>query len=599
MTIHLRALMLSLLIVSVAGATAMEEVNSWRTQNGLPAFQEDAALTEFAQRKAEWRAQRLAQNGHQGPPCPGGCREGCGEATPSWGWLTCCQEETGEYAGAGVAIGRDGQRYMVLVVRGTQGSAPKGRQIGGRGARMRIINTSHLTPDAPRVDAAGNVTVPIVRSEEQGARSERVVAKPIDRDERMKWWREARFGLFIHWGLYAIPAGEWQGETKYAEWIRHRAKIPLDEYDKFLGQFNPVKFDADAWARMAKEAGMKYIVITSKHHDGFCLWPSEQTEFDVAATPFGRDIMGELQAACDKHGLKFCMYHSIMDWHHPDYLPRRPWEKDRSSEGADYERYVKYMKAQLKELVKSYDPAVLWFDGEWEDTWTHKHGMALDDYMRSLKPDIIVNNRVDKGRKGMQGLTKEGDFRGNFGTPEQEIPATGIAGKDWESCMTMNRRWGYNKADKKYKSTQDLVRKLIDIASKGGNFLLNVGPTAAGEFPPESIERLAEIGQWMDVNGQAIYGTSASPCDTPSWGRITRKDELIYLHVFDWPADGKLTVPLSAEVAGCRMLGALERKITAAQTDTGLELQVGPEPLSPIATVIEVKTVGEVVAQRK
>ncbi len=267
----------------------------------------------------------------------------------------------------------------------------------------------------------------------------------IDHDQRMQWWRDARFGMFIHWGLYAIPAGEWNGSQKHAEWIRTTAEIPLETYDQFLQQFNPVKFDADAWARMAKDAGMKYIVITSKHHDGFCLWPSAHTDFDVDSTPFKRDIMGELKAACDKHGLVFCMYHSIMDWHHPDYLPRRKWEHDRSTEGAQYDRYVAYMKAQLKELVERYDPGVLWFDGEWEDTWTHELGKDLYDYVRSLKPDIIINNRVDKGREGMQGMTKGDEFRGDFGTPEQEIPATGIPGVDWESCMTMNHHWGYNR----------------------------------------------------------------------------------------------------------------------------------------------------------
>jgi alpha-L-fucosidase len=154
------------------------------------------------------------------------------------------------------------------------------------------------------------------------------------RNARMEWWRDARFGMFIHWGLYAVPAGEWQGKTNYAEWIRHRAQIPIGEYDRFVGQFNPVKFDAEQWVQMAKQAGMKYLVITSKHHDGFCLWPSELTTFDVESTPFQRDIMGELSRACQKHGLKFCMYHSIMDWHHPDYLPRRSWEEaDRPATG--------------------------------------------------------------------------------------------------------------------------------------------------------------------------------------------------------------------------------------------------------------------------
>ena len=415
-------------------------------------------------------------------------------------------------------------------------------------------------------------------------------------DQRMQWWREARFGLFIHWGLYAIPAGEWQGKKKYAEWIRHKAKIPLEEYNQFLDEFNPVRFDADAWAQMAKNAGMKYVVITSKHHDGFCLWPSEHTDFDVQSTPFGRDIMGELKAACDKHGLVFCMYHSIMDWHHPDYLPRRDWEKQRSTEGADYDLYVAYMKRQLQELVEHYQPGVLWFDGEWEKTWTHEHGKDLDDYVRGLKSDIIINNRVDKGRRGMQGLTKDGDYRGDFGTPEQEIPDTGIPGMDWESCMTMNRHWGYNRHDKNFKSTQDLVRKLIDIASKGGNFLLNVGPTATGEFPAESVQRLAEMGKWMDTHSEAIYGTSASPCETPSWGRITRKGNSLYLFVFDRPADNRLLVPLKIEAARCHPLAEPEQELEVSTTDEGLVVQLTNVETDPLATVIELEAAGKISA---
>lgn len=407
------------------------------------------------------------------------------------------------------------------------------------------------------------------------------------KDARMAWWRDARFGMFIHWGLYAIPAGEWQGGRDHAEWIRTTAQIPLATYDQFAPQFNPQQFDADAWARLAADAGMKYVVITSKHHDGFCLWPSEHTEFDVANTPFGRDIMGELKAACDKHGLVFCMYHSIMDWHHPDYLPRREWERDRPTEGADLQRYIAYMKAQLAELVEKYDPGVLWFDGEWEDTWTHEMGQDLYEYVRGLKPEILVNNRVDKGRQGMQGLTKEGDYRGDFGTPEQEIPATGLPGVDWESCITMNDKWGYNQYDKNFKSTTDLIRKLIDIASKGGNFLLNVGPTAAGEIPPESIQRLEEIGRWMKTNGQAIYGTTASPCAAPAWGRITRKGKTLYLHVFDWPTDGKLLVPVRGEAVRCRLLAAPERACQVESSAAGIHLQLPGAAPDAIASVVE------------
>jgi alpha-L-fucosidase len=355
------------------------------------------------------------------------------------------------------------------------------------------------------------------------------------RDARMDWWREARFGMFVHWGLYAIPAGEWQGRTDFGEWIRNNAKIPIDVYDQFRAQFNPTAYDADAWVRMAKGAGMKYIVITTKHHDGFALFDSKQGDFDVMATPYRRDIIKALVDACRRHGLRVGFYHSIMDWHHPDYLPRRDWEKDRPADGADFERYVVYMKAQLRELLTSYGPIdILWFDGQWESTWTASHGRDLYAFVRSLQPSIVINNRV-------------GGKSGDFGTPEQEIPATGQPGLDWETCMTMNGNWGYNRADKNFKPTSVLVQNLVDIASKGGNFLLNVGPEADGGFPAESVERLAAIGRWMSKYGASIYGTEASPFAKLPWGRATRKAlpgniTRLYLHVFDWPADGTLVV---------------------------------------------------------
>jgi alpha-L-fucosidase len=371
---------------------------------------------------------------------------------------------------------------------------------------------------------------------------------PAAHDARMQWWREARFGLFIHWGLYAIPAGEWKGKTEYGEWIRHSAQISLEEYDKFVAQFNPVKFNAGEWVRMAKDAGMKYIVITSKHHDGFGLFDSKQTDFDVMATPFQRDILKELAEACRKAGLKMCFYHSIMDWHHPDYLPRREWEKTRPAQGANFDSYVNYMKAQLKELLTNYgEIGVLWFDGEWESTWNSSYGIDLYKYVRGLQPNIIINNRVGAARAGMEGFTKEGEFAGDFGTPEQQIPATGLPGVDWETCMTMNDHWGYNKNNHNWKSTKQLIQMLADIASKGGNYLLNVGPTSEGLFPQPSIDRLHEIGQWMKIYGESIYATQASPFQQLDWGRCTQKafgnDTRLYLHVFDWPSDGKLRVP--------------------------------------------------------
>ncbi len=429
-------------------------------------------------------------------------------------------------------------------------------------------------------------------------------ASPVPETEaqravRMSWWREARFGLFIHWGLYAIPAGEWQGQTQHGEWIRHSARIPLEEYDELVGRFNPVKFDAQAWVQLAQEAGMRYIVITSKHHDGFCLFDSQVSDFDVMSTPWRRDVLKELSAACRDAGLRFCTYHSIMDWHHSDYLPRRDWET-RSADGACLDRYVEYMKAQLRELVTNYGPlGVLWFDGEWENTWTHERGVDLYNYVRGLQSDIIINNRVDVLRDGMAGMSKSASAVGDFGTPEQEVPATGLPGVDWETCMTMNDHWGFNRVDANWKSSRDLVRMLVDIASKGGNFLLNVGPTAEGEFPPACVERLRDIGRWMKVNGESIYGTQASPLGAPSWGRCTVKPlpgdrTRLYLHVFEWPANGRLVVPgLMNEpgAAGWLAAGGLE-KCAVTRDGESVVVSVPATAPDPVDTVVVLDVLG-------
>jgi alpha-L-fucosidase len=372
---------------------------------------------------------------------------------------------------------------------------------------------------------------------------------PQQRDTRMTWWRDARFGMFIHWGLYAVPAGEWKGQEikGIGEWIMNRASIPLADYRPLVQQFNPVKYDADLWVRTAKDAGMTYIVITSKHHDGFCLWDSPSTEYDIMSTPYGKDLLRPLADACKKYGVTLCFYHSIMDWQHPNYGLLPKWDANRPGHQPDMDAYTAYLKGQLAELVKSYGPVgVMWFDGEWEAPWTHERGRDLYAYVRGLQPSILVNNRVDKGRQGMKGLTKEGDFAGDFGTPEQEIPPEGLPGLDWESCMTMNDTWGFKKSDHNWKSSRTLIRNLVDIASKGGNFLLNIGPTAEGEFPAASVERLAAMGNWMKVNGESIYGTDASPLGKVPFGRVTAKPGKLYLHVFDWPADGSVTVSLAA-----------------------------------------------------
>ena len=407
----------------------------------------------------------------------------------------------------------------------------------------------------------------------------------------MKWWEISRFGLFIHWGLYSVPAGEWKGDTTHAEWIRTTAQIPIHEYEKFVQQFNPVKFNAMLWVQMAKAAGMKYIVITTKHHDGFCMFDTKQTDFDIMSTPFHRDVMKELSEACKKEGIQLCFYHSIMDWHHPDYLPRRDWEKDRTATGANFSNYITYLKSELKELLSNYGKiGVLWFDGEWENTWTHQKGQDLYQYVRSLEPSIIINNRVDVGREGMEGLTKAGGFVGDFGTPEQEIPATGITGMDWESCMTMNDHWGYNSHDNDWKSAEDLVQKLVDIASKGGNFLLNIGPTSEGVFPQPAVERLKDIGSWMAVNHESIYGTQASPFKKLDWGRCTQKPitggTRLYLHIFNWPEDGKLIIPgLGSQVTNCFSLSD-KRKLKAVRNGNSYTIDVSSVAKQDYSTVI-------------
>ena len=377
----------------------------------------------------------------------------------------------------------------------------------------------------------------------------RAAETPAQHDARMAWFRDARFGLFIHWGVYSVPAGEWNGHTNYGEWFLEETKMPVSQYEKFADQFNPVKFDAKEWVRLAKNAGMKYIVITSKHHDGFGMFRSDLTDWCIKSTPFQRDPLKELADACHEQGIRLCFYHSIMDWHHPGWGTRRPWN-DKATGTPDMDRYTAYMKGQLKELLTRYGPiGILWFDGEWEKPWTHERGVDLYTYVRGLQPDIIVNNRVGKARAGMTGMDKGAERIGDYGTPEQEIPATGFGpGVDWESCMTMNNHWGYNKDDQNWKSSTTLIRNLIDCASKGGNYLLNIGPTSEGLFPDASIQRLAEIGQWMKVNSESIYDTQASPFEKLAWGRCTQKaigggNTRLYLHVFDWPDNGKLVLP--------------------------------------------------------
>lgn len=411
--------------------------------------------------------------------------------------------------------------------------------------------------------------------------------------ERLQWWTDARFGMFIHWGLFTVPGGEWKGKNIYAEWIMDEAYIPRAEYEQIAKQFNPVKYDPDEWARIAKDAGMKYIVFTSKHHEGFAMWDTKATDYSIAKrTPYGKGVLKELAEATRRQGLHFGTYYSIMDWHHPSQSGATPGHYNPTTIDPKRKReYIDEMKAELKELVTETGTEILWFDGEWLNWWTNEDARELYAYLHSLDPKLIINNRIGKGRDGMQGMDK-GEGVGDFGTPEQEIPVRGFGpGVYWESCMTVNDHWGFVKRDRNWKSPETIVRNLIDVASKGGNYLLNVGPTAEGLIPQPSVERLAEVGKWMKVNGESIYGTQASPFAAPvAWGRATSKPGRLYLHVFDWPKDGQLTLPSGIDYRRAYLLTEPRSALKLRKTGQGMRLSVPASAPDPIASVIVVET---------
>lgn len=363
-------------------------------------------------------------------------------------------------------------------------------------------------------------------------------------EDRFAWWREAKFGMFIHWGLYAIPAGVWKGKEieGIGEWIMYRARIPVREYEQLAKQFNPVKFDADAWVKVAKEAGMKYIVITSKHHDGFALYGTKVSLYNIVdATPFGRDPIKELADACRREGLRLCFYYSQdQDWYEAD-ASGNDWDFDPKEK--DLTRYFESkVKPQVRELLTQYGPiGIIWFDTP--ISITESQSRELVDLVHQLQPGCLVNSRVGNDA---------GDYRSEG---DNRIPVC-VDEKPWETPATLNDTWGFKTHDHNWKSSQTLIRLLIDIVSKGGNYLLNVGPTAEGEIPEPSIERLKAVGEWLRVHGEAIYGAAPSPFPTElEWGAITRKPGKLYLHVFDWPEEELVLYGLRSRVRSAYLLG--------------------------------------------
>lgn len=413
-------------------------------------------------------------------------------------------------------------------------------------------------------------------------------AKVSDSDQnnqKMQWWKDAKFGMFIHWGIYSVPAGKWDTKTTYGEWIMHQASLSIDTYANFATQFNPTKFNAEDWVKLAKAAGQKYIVITSKHHDGFAMFKSDASPYNIVdATPFKRDVVAELAAACRKYGMKLGLYYSqAQDWHHPGGARSGNKLWDNGQKGDMMEYIKKIAVPQVKEILSKYgDIAVLWWDTPYN--MTPEMGKLLNDVVKQY-PNLITNNRLGGG------------FSGDLETPEQFIPATGFPGRNWEVCMTMNGHWGYNAYDDNWKSTRELLRKLIDINSKGGNFLLNVGPNQYGVIPEVCQNELREIGAWLDDNGEAIYGSTASPFPYLSWGRATCKGNKLYLFVFDWPKNRKLAVPLMSSVKKAYLLADRNTSLKIQKNADGIDLDLPAYAPDHNASVIALELNGKPVVE--
>ena len=455
---------------------------------------------------------------------------------------------------------------------------------------------------------AASIILPTAWAQEPAAGVRYRGETPAEHDARMQWWRDANFGMFIHWGVYAQLGGNYKGKESRgsAEWIMRDLRIPRAEYEAIARQFNPVKYDPDAWVRLAKEAGMKYIVITSKHHDGFALFDSKASDWNVVkATPYGKDLLKPLAEACKRHGIRLGFYYSqSKDWHHPGGGDSR-WSNPGSKVGFD-EYFDKIAMPQIKELLSGYgDIGTFWFDSGMPNQRELAERMV--GVIREAGSDALLSSRLLVGGKHTPGLRGEKlDELREVGVdylsyPDNRIPRVPDQWSDWETCMTMNENWGYRASDDRWKSTGQLVRMLIDVVSKGGNFLLNIGPKGDGSFPDEAVERLKGMGEWMKFNSEAIYGVEKNPFGSLPFrvrtGRCAWKPaptgsgepDTIYLYLYGMPDKGVLTLPINNQITKAYFL---------AKPDTPLKVEgktiIVPGPLpDPIATVVTVEIAGE------
>ncbi|TCM96919.1 alpha-L-fucosidase [Paenibacillus sp. BK033] len=381
------------------------------------------------------------------------------------------------------------------------------------------------------------------------------------RTERTKWFLQDRFGMFIHWGLYAIPAR--------GEWVRNGERISVEDYQVYFDEFNPERYDPKEWAKAAKAAGMKYAVLTAKHHDGFCLFDSQLTDYKSTNTACGRDLVREFLDAFRAEGLKVGLYYSLLDWHHPDYPAygdRHHPMRDNEEYKRDPERfagYLDYMHGQVRELLTGYGKLdIMWFDFSYDEmkgeAW---RATELMEMIRSIQPHIIVDNRLDAGGEGGGSIYTNNPnlYAGDFASPEQIIPPSGVTDEEgnsipWEACITLNNNWGYSAADFTYKSAKTVIRKLVECVSKNGNLLLNVGPNAKGEIPRESLNILEEVGEWLGKNGDSIYGCVEAGLPKPEWGRYTRKGNKLYAHLLEESIGPIGLVGLAGRVKQARLL---------------------------------------------